>query len=272
VTTDTSDHNASVLLGNGDGSFKARTSMSTGFTPGSVALGDLNGDGILDIVTADSDEYATSVFLGNGNGSFKARSSFSTGPTPLSVKLGDLNGDGALDIVTVNQLDNSTSILLGNGNGSFKAMATFQIGSIAYGSALGDLNGDGVLDIVISDSDDNTASVLLGTTKDGISPILPFSLKSIADARQAMSIFSNTANNLGIQKGKLGAFESRLSVAVKVVQSTVLEYQGAYSRIADVDVAEESSRIVSTKILQQSAVAVLAQANQSPALVLQLLG
>ena len=44
---------ASVLLGNGNGTFKARQSFATGTTPRSVAVGDVNGDGITDLVTAD---------------------------------------------------------------------------------------------------------------------------------------------------------------------------------------------------------------------------
>lgn len=93
----------------------------------------------------------------------------------------------------------------------------------------------------------------------------------MADARQALPLLRQKLNHLTSQRGAIGAFESRLSTARNVLQSTVENYAAASSQITDVDVAEESSRLVRTQILQQSAAAVLAQANQQPGLALRLL-
>ena len=97
-------HNVSVLLGNGDGTFGAATNFAAGRRPASVAIGDLNGDGKLDLAVANSDSNNVSVLLGNGNGTFGAATNFAAGSEPRSVAIGDLNGDGKLDLAVANQI------------------------------------------------------------------------------------------------------------------------------------------------------------------------
>jgi len=151
---------ASIMLGNGDGTFKARTTVQTGANPRSVTLGDLNGDGVIDIITGDRNDNKASIMLGNGDGTFKARTTVQTGANPRSVTLGDLNGDGVLDMITADTGGSTASIMLGNGDGTFKARTTVQTGAFPYSVTLGDLNGDGVLDIVTAGG--TTASIMLG--------------------------------------------------------------------------------------------------------------
>ena len=67
----------SVLLGNGNGTFAAKTDLRHGLAPYSVAVADLNGDGKPDLVSANLNSSTVSVLLGNGNGTFAARP-----PTP----------------------------------------------------------------------------------------------------------------------------------------------------------------------------------------------
>ena len=64
VTADQGSNTASVLLGNGNGTFQAHQSFGTGTTPNSVAVADFNGDGVKDMVTADAGD--NTVLLGNG--------------------------------------------------------------------------------------------------------------------------------------------------------------------------------------------------------------
>ena len=82
VTADYDGNTASVLLGNGNGTFQAKQSFGTGSWPFSVAVGDFNGDGKSDLVTADDGGNTASVLLGNGNGTFQAKQSFGTGSQP----------------------------------------------------------------------------------------------------------------------------------------------------------------------------------------------
>src|SRR5437588_868339 len=91
--------NVSVLLGDGSGGFTAGTASIGGGSGFSVALGDVNGDGKLDVVTANLFSSNVSVLLGDGLGGFTA-SIVGGSISPQSVALGDINGDGKLDIVT----------------------------------------------------------------------------------------------------------------------------------------------------------------------------
>ena len=162
ITANSNSASASVLLGNGNGTFQAKQDFTTGSSPNSVTLGDVNGDGKLDIITANSNSSSASVLLGNGNGTFQAQQTFATGTQPNSVTLGDVNDDGRLDLITANFADDSVSVLLGNGNGTFQTQATFAAGTTPRAMTLGDVNGDGKLDIITANYNSINASVLLG--------------------------------------------------------------------------------------------------------------
>ncbi|NLF26067.1 MAG: hypothetical protein GX589_10485, partial [Deltaproteobacteria bacterium] len=265
----------SVLIGNGDGTFGARTHLSAGNFPTSVVLGDLNGDSILDLVTVvgTSSTSSATVRIGKGDGTFSAATTIELGGGPSSVSLGDLNGDGVLDMVaavgTAFIDPDPVIVLIGNGNGTFSVKTSYAVGKgISPVVTLGDLNGDGVLDISTTGSNN---CVLLAQTTPGVSPLLPFSLSTMADARQALPVFQQKLSQLGAQRGQIGAFQSRLSVAVNVLSSSTENIAAATGRIRDADVAKESANLVRNQILQQAGAAVLAQANQQSALVLKLL-
>ncbi|MCB0324957.1 MAG: flagellin FliC [Bdellovibrionales bacterium] len=111
------------------------------------------------------------------------------------------------------------------------------------------------------------------------SSALTFSLNAAGDnaAQQAAALSALDAVKLAISslvsnRGTLGAAESRLSVAVNNLQVARENFASAESQIRDVDVAEEAARLTRLNILQQAGAAVLAQANQQPALALALLG
>jgi flagellin-like hook-associated protein FlgL len=270
VTADVGSSTASVLLSNGNGTFKARASFAAESSPQSVTLGDLNGDGLTDIVTANNISGTTSVLLSNGNGTFKGGASFATGNWPRSLTLGDLNGDGLTDIVTADWSSGTTSILLSNGNGTFKARASFATGNSPQSVALADLNGDGIMDIAAADGGSDTTSVLLSNTNEvTTSPFL--NLCTRQGALDAMATIDATLQRISSELGSLGSIQSRLGVAVNTLSVSRENYLSAKSQITDADVAQESANLVKNQILQQAGAAVLAQANQAPALALMLL-
>ena len=145
-------------------SFGAKTDFHTGGGPNSLAVGDFNGDGKLDIVAANIDSNTISILLGTGSGSFGAKTDFDTGGTPVSVATGDFNGDGKLDLAVANNCCATLSILLGTGSGGFGAKTDFGTGNDPASVAAGDFNGDGKLDLAVANENDATVSILLNTT------------------------------------------------------------------------------------------------------------
>ena len=168
VTTNQVSRDVSVLLGDGSGGFSAAVGspFAVGSSPESVALGDVDGDGLLDVVTANRNSDNVSVLLGDGGGGFTAAagSPFAVGDGPVSVALGDVDGDAALDVVTANRRSDDVSVLLGDGSGGFSAAtgSPFAVGSSPESVALGDVDGDGLLDVVTANQNSDDLSVLLG--------------------------------------------------------------------------------------------------------------
>ncbi len=158
----------SVLLGNGDGTFRAAVNYGAGRDPRSVAVGDFNGDGVQDLAVANQAAPpfflggGVLVLLGNGDGTFQAAREFGAGLGPNSVAVGDFNGDGVPDLAVANQGSNNVSVLLGNGDGSFQGAPNFRAGDRPQSVAVGDFNGDGMLDLAVTDVISNNVSVLLG--------------------------------------------------------------------------------------------------------------
>jgi flagellin len=93
-----------------------------------------------------------------------------------------------------------------------------------------------------------------------------------ASALSALDAVKLAIASLTTSRGTLGAAESRLSVAITNLSVARENFKSAESQIRDVDVAEESANLTRLTILQQAGAAVLAQANQQPALALSLLG
>jgi hypothetical protein len=170
----------SVVLGNGDGTFRARQLLTTGSNPTSVAVLDVNGDGKPDLVVTNSTGNTVGVFLGDGSGAFQPQQAFPAGNNPFAVALlddrgkpVDINGDGKPDLVVANRYDGTVEVLLGNGDGTFHYplgdpnKGTYPVGFMPRSVAVADVNGDGKPDLIIANGGNSympgsTVSVLLG--------------------------------------------------------------------------------------------------------------
>ena len=156
----------SVLLGNGDGTFKPNVDYTIGAAATSVAIGDLNGDGKPDLVVSDfasgSQRGVVAVLLGFGDGTFQKAVRYAVSSTgAASVVIGDFNGDGALDVASASPADQTVTVLLGKGDGALRTPITYAAGNSPMALAIGDLNGEGKPDLVMVDDTSNSVVTLL---------------------------------------------------------------------------------------------------------------
>jgi hypothetical protein len=142
--------NVTILLGNGVGSFGPATTYAAdpfAGQPGTavaLAVGDVNGDGHLDLVTANNLHHTVSVLLGAGSATFNPPNTITPAAngTLNGVALSDLDGDGRLDLVVSDYANNAVSVMPGNGDGTFGVPDIHPLGMSPWTVTSADLNGD----------------------------------------------------------------------------------------------------------------------------------
>jgi hypothetical protein len=175
--------NIFILLGKGNRHFaKAVNISSGGHSPNGIAVGDLNHDGIPDLVVANSHSTGgygnVAVLLGKGDGTFDKPVRYKAGIAPWQVVLGDFNGDGNLDMAVVPiDGENKIYVLLGNGDGTFGKAEAYRSGMFPESIAVADFNGDGILDLAVANvtgPKPSHISILLGNGDGTFQPPIAF--------------------------------------------------------------------------------------------------
>jgi hypothetical protein len=191
IVTNYTNGTVSVLLnstatGAAAASFAAQETFAAGTGPISVAVADINGDGLKDLVVANGGSNSISVLLdtttpGGTAASFANQQTFAAGTAPISVIAVDLNGDGMLDVLVSKKDSTAAAVLVdlttpGATTVAFAAAQTFTAGGTSFGGAAADLNGDGAVDMIVTNFSAGTVSVLLNTTS--LPPTTPVTLLS----------------------------------------------------------------------------------------------
>jgi RHS repeat-associated protein len=165
----TNPQGLSVLLGNGDGTFSARSIAGNTAWGNVLRIADITGDGKLDAIGAASSSLR--YMAGNGDGTFGALVTVSTGVSgsePTTLTVADFDGDGDLDVASANAFDVAISILLNNGDGTFATpLVISDLADQMQNPRMtaGDLDGDDDADLVLVGQDasqvNGSAMVLL---------------------------------------------------------------------------------------------------------------
>jgi len=223
---------AEIWLGNGDGTFQPGQSITGGLTWGNIFaadMGDINGDGCLDVAIAVDIGYSYE-FLGNCDGTFQnpvaATGSFPIGDLTETIRLADFNADGHLDIVTAGiyqqsqygvPAGNLLSVLFGDGTGNFSQAHVYRGEPDMVGLAVADFLGTGHPDVVTANQSDDTSTVFLndghggfgdpqGMTLDQTTPAVGLAISGLlaadlnGDGKQDLVVMEAPASGAGVNR------------------------------------------------------------------------
>jgi hypothetical protein len=163
ITTNIASNTISILLGNGDGTFRDQIQLHVCQEPRALAMGDFNEDGHSDVALACSGGDEIALLLGHGNGKFEEGQRYPVHRTPIALATDDINRDGHADLVVALRND-KVKVFLGNGTGAFRHGVQYEHGDTPTSVALSDLNADGKLDLVVTNGGpmSNAVSIWLG--------------------------------------------------------------------------------------------------------------
>ena len=144
--------------------FQPAVTYPVGTAPKAVAVGDFNGDGVMDLAVANSGDPTTgddgnvSILFGNGDGTFQSANNVPGGKNPFAIATADFNRDNKADLVLIDI--SGVGVLLGKGDGTFRPVTYLATASGPLSLAVADFDGDNTLDLVASTQ--SSLSVLLG--------------------------------------------------------------------------------------------------------------
>jgi hypothetical protein len=159
------------LLNNGDGSFTAGSTSWIGLQPRCGASADLNGDGILDVVTANYTSQTLSVILGLGKQQWADEVSIQLSGNPRYLVLEDLNDDGDIDIVSIDKSNNQLWVFQNDGFANFVNTDTYSTNNNPHSIDAGDVDLDGDIDLIVTHVS-SAQQLLYLNNGDGTFPII----------------------------------------------------------------------------------------------------
>jgi hypothetical protein len=138
-------------------------SAPTGLGPADVGVGDLDGDGAIDVITLDADALEVGVLLGNGDGTVGAPGAGAMiNGVPAALEVGDFTGEGDLDVVVLDTGSDAVLLLQGDGTGTLAAAVPTPTGAGVAAMVANTFDGGGSLDLAVLNAGANTIQMLLG--------------------------------------------------------------------------------------------------------------
>ena len=235
-----------ILMGNGDGTFRGPFQYSAGTNLIFVMTGDFNADGHVDLAVGNNNwPQGVTILQGAGDGSFRATGHYYlVGVNPRGGVVGDFNGDGILDLaVGVYQWPSGVEILFGVGNGTFRPPVHYDVPGTVQMVRGGDFSGDGVLDLATTNIAGGDVSILLGRPDGTFSLHANYPVKEVPDAmvvgdfdqdgRADLAVASRTVPSVSLLLGRGdGSFDESMPYPVGDVAGT---YYGEPLVAADFD-------------------------------------
>ncbi|MBI1817927.1 MAG: VCBS repeat-containing protein [Deltaproteobacteria bacterium] len=133
--------------------------LASGAAPVGIAVGDFDGNAILDLAVAES--AGVVVLTNDGMGNFTAGSPIAAGAVPKGLAVADIDGDGTQDIAVADGFGGSVQLLFGRASGGFDSLVTVNADGPIDTVAIDDMNRDGRMDLVALDSTGNRVVILL---------------------------------------------------------------------------------------------------------------
>jgi hypothetical protein len=243
----------SVMLGNGDGTFRNPTNTLAGTNDSALAVADFNGDGKNDVAVADYDSGTVIILLGIGNGAFTNKATYNVGAHPGAVAVGDFNRDGTNDLVVA--AGTNATVLLDNGDGTFQTPTRYDWAKLD--AVVGDFNGDGRPDLAACSLNNTTSIGIMLGNGDGTFQSAPHyaagsNPKATAigdlngDGKPELVVANNGANNVSVllNNGN-GTFKPRTNYVTGTapISVTIADFRGTGTN--DIAVANVNSNAVS---------------------------
>jgi flagellin len=265
--------------------------------PPQLFLTDFNNDGLQDLIVMSSTvsygsnqvNYSLSTLVQQADGTFTeadrvivtgqavptvggyqgSEIAVTPGSSTIEVRFRDRNPTATTDQYTFDSNGMLTQTLNDGGGIPSGQLAN---GQTSYSQ---DINGDGVVDTITAEVKSNLGIVRTSVSQQSMGAVSleqgDFSLLTAQNALSALTSLTSDLNNLSSRRSILGASQSRVEVAIRVLGTSRENTIAAESRIVDADIAFESSNLVRQNILQQTSASILAQANTQPELALSLL-
>jgi CSLREA domain-containing protein len=162
IVVDAIQDRVRVFLNSRDGTLRPGQVVSVGREPVAAVAGDLDGDGMTDVITADFQSRTLTILRGAGDGTFQRRRTLSLPAKPAALTAGDFDRDERLDVVVAYVEEDEIQVFRGEGDFRFTPGRRISVGKRPVALAAADFNDDRILDVAVVASASDTVSIWLG--------------------------------------------------------------------------------------------------------------